>query len=48
MKMKVTQIYLTIRQREELDKITEEKGITLSEIIRRILDEWIDAHVKVV
>lgn len=48
MKMKVTQIYLTIRQREVLDKITKEKGITLSEIIRRILDEWIDTHVKVI
>jgi hypothetical protein len=46
MKMKATLIYLTKRQREVLDKVSEIKGTSLSELIRRILDEWIDNNEK--
>lgn len=48
MNMKSKQIYLTIRQNDILVRESKEKGISISEVIRRILDEWIDKNVKVI
>lgn len=39
--MKRTQIYLTEQQHETLKQVSEKKDIKISELIRRILDEWI-------
>lgn len=42
MNKKRTQIYLPIPQTERLKFISEQKGISLSELIRRILDKYLD------
>jgi hypothetical protein len=39
-----TQIYITEKEQEFLRKEAEEMGISMAEVIRRILDE----HIKVV
>ena len=36
------QIYLTDRQEERLKSLAKTKGISLSELIRRILDEYLE------
>ncbi len=40
--MKRFQIYLADQQHSTLDKMSKEKGVSLSELIRRILDEKIE------
>ena len=40
--MKRTQIYLTIIQMKKLKQKALDKGISLSELIRRILDNYLD------
>ena len=40
--MKRTQIYLTIIQMKELKQKALDKDISLSELIRRILDNYLD------
>lgn len=42
--MKVTQIYLTERQRKKILEISQKRGVSMSEVIRRILDDWIDGE----
>ncbi|HLO11186.1 MAG TPA: ribbon-helix-helix protein, CopG family [Pseudoneobacillus sp.] len=44
--MKRTQIYLTEKQHEQLNKVSENNDIKISELIRRIIDEWIDRQNK--
>ena len=44
--MKRFQIYLAEQQYETLMKMAKEKGISLAEIIRRILDEKIEQVKK--
>lgn len=39
--MKRTQIYLTIRQMKLLKQKALDAGVSLSELIRRILDEYL-------
>ncbi len=39
--MKRTNIYLTGHQVKALGKLARQIGITTSELIRRILDEWL-------
>jgi predicted DNA-binding ribbon-helix-helix protein len=48
MKMHATQIYLSQRQYKVLQEVSKEKCVTMSEIIRRILDEWIDNDDKII
>ena len=36
------QLYLTDRQKDVLSEIAKEKDVKLAELIRRILDEYID------
>ena len=42
--MKVTQIYLTERQHKRIVEISQKRGVSMSEVIRRILDDWIDGE----
>lgn len=41
--MKRTSLFLTERQLERLAKVADKKGIPVAELIRRILDEYLDA-----
>lgn len=36
-----TQIYLTEDQRRRIDRVTEAEGVTMAEVIRRALDEYL-------
>jgi len=38
-----TQICLTKKQKKYLDKQSKELGISMAELIRRILDEYVEA-----
>jgi hypothetical protein len=40
------QIYLTDRQLKTITEIGKNKGITKAELIRRIIDEWIDKKLS--
>jgi len=42
--MKRTQIYITNRQHKVLSEEATKKGVSLSEIIRRVLDIYIDTE----
>jgi predicted DNA-binding protein len=37
-----TQIYLTPEQRERIDRFAHSKGVTMAEVIRAALDEYLD------
>ena len=37
-----TQVYLTQAQRERIDTLTRAEGITLAEVVRRALDDYLD------
>ena len=37
-----TQVYLTEAQRERIDTLTEAEGITLAEVVRRALDDYLE------
>ncbi len=37
-----TQIYLTPEQRERIDRVAHSKGVTMSEVIRTALDQYLD------
>jgi len=41
--MKIKNVYYTERQIVELQKEADEKGIKVSELIRRIIDEYLDS-----
>ena len=36
-----TQVYLTVEQRQRLDVLTKATGLTLAQVIRRALDEYL-------
>ena len=36
-----TQVYLTQAQRERIDRVARSKGITMAEVIRTALDEYL-------
>ncbi len=42
--MKRTNIYLTEIQHKKFKVIAKEKGIFLAELIRRVLDDWLEKH----
>ena len=37
-----TQVYLTGKQRQRIDELSESEGVTMAEIIRRALDGYLD------
>ena len=41
-KLRKTDLYLTIDQHEKVKKISEEKGMTFSELFRRITDWYLE------
>ena len=36
-----TQIYLTQEQRDRIDRITRERGVTMAEVVRAALDDYL-------
>lgn len=40
-----TQIYLTEEQRDRIDVIVDLEGVTLAEVIRRAVDDYLDRRV---
>ena len=44
MKMKKINLYLPIKMVQSFKEIAESKGISVSELIRRALDEWLEFH----
>jgi Ribbon-helix-helix protein, copG family len=40
-----TQIYLTAEQRDLIDVIVEAEGVTLAEVVRRALDDYLERKV---
>lgn len=39
-----TQIYLTDDQRRRIDRVAAAKGLTMAEVVRRAVDEYLDAE----
>ena len=37
-----TQIYLTVDQRRRIDRVAEALGLTMAEVVRRAVDEYLD------
>jgi hypothetical protein len=37
-----TQVYLTVQQRERIDRIARARGVTMAEVIRSALDEYLE------
>ena len=37
-----TQVYLTDEQRERIDRVAAAEGLTMAQVIRRALDEYLD------
>jgi predicted DNA-binding protein len=37
-----TQIYLTDDQRRRIDRLAEAKGLTMAEVVRRAVDDYLD------
>ncbi len=44
--VKRTNIYLTENQAKQFRKFSKKKGITTSELIRRVLDQWLEKQSK--
>lgn len=44
MGLRRTNIYLTENETKQLSLIAKQKGISVSEIIRRILDDWLEKY----
>jgi len=40
--LKRTDLYITIKQHKEIKKESEERGITFSEMFRKIIDLYLD------
>jgi hypothetical protein len=38
-----TQIYLTEEQRLRIDRVVDEQGLTMAEVVRRALDAYLDS-----
>lgn len=41
-----TQVYLTDQQRDRIDAIVDAEGVTLAEVVRRALDEYLERNVS--
>jgi hypothetical protein len=37
-----TQVYLTPEQRQRIDEVARSRGVTLAEVVRRALDDYLD------
>ena len=37
-----TQVYLTPEQRQRIDELTKSRGLTLAEVVRRALDDYLE------
>ena len=37
-----TQVYLTDEQRQRIDRVAASEGLTMAQVIRRALDEYLD------
>jgi hypothetical protein len=37
-----TQVYLTPEQRQRIDELTKSRGVTLAEVVRRALDDYLE------
>lgn len=46
--MRIKQMYLTDRQLKILMIVADKRDISFSELVRRILDEWIDNNDKII
>ena len=46
MGLRRTNIYLTENETKKLSLIAKEKGISVAELIRRILDDWLEKYEK--
>jgi len=46
--MRIKQMYLTDRQLDVLTATADKRDISFSELVRRILDEWIDRDDKII
>lgn len=44
--MKRTQIYLTEKEQEQLDKLSEKKGTSKSALVREAVDQYLAKHTK--
>jgi predicted DNA-binding protein len=44
--VKRTNIYLTENQAKQFKKLSRQRGITVSELIRRVLDQWLENQSK--
>jgi predicted DNA-binding protein len=44
--MKRTQIYLTEEEQNELDRLSEQRGVSKSSIVREAVDEYLAKHSK--
>jgi hypothetical protein len=42
-----TQIYLTEDQRRRIDEVTRAEGVTLAEVVRRAVDQYLDGGADV-
>jgi hypothetical protein len=44
--MRRTNIYLTENQMKRFKTLSKEKGVSVAELIRRVLDEWLEKYSK--
>lgn len=44
--LRITTLYLSYRQFDSFTKEAKEKGITFAELIRRVLDNYVDSKPK--
>jgi predicted DNA-binding protein len=42
-----TQVYLTPEQRQRIDQLTKSRGVTLAEVVRRALDDYLDEEAPI-
>jgi hypothetical protein len=40
-----TQVYLTPEQRQRIDELTRSRGVTLAEVVRRALDDYLEEEI---
>lgn len=40
-----TQVYFSAEQRERIDRVAAAEGITMAELVRRAVDDYLDAEV---
>jgi len=44
--MQRTNIYLTGNQKKQLQALSKKKGVSVAELIRRVLDQWLENEEK--